>query len=231
MLKSGRAGLARQQARVDALRLERRRPALVGRRIEQDLRTAARRRTSRGGSSPRRAGPRPSRHSRARRSIASGPRPSAIARSTSIVPVIANSSPFSPLTWSVSCPPQSVEWRTKPRPGSTGPPWWTAQSGASPGSISSCRSSPRKLMPGALVADADPDRAILVMDAHRDDRALETRVGHSRHRQQQLAGQESGRLDPSSRQWAGTARAGQDLRQSYGGPSRGFIRTRRSIST
>ncbi len=42
---------------------------------------------------------------------------------------------------------------------------------------------------GALVADADPDRAILVMDAERDDRALEPRVGHSRHREQQLAGQ------------------------------------------
>jgi len=39
----------------------------------------------------------------------------------------------------------------------------------------------------ALVPNPDADRAILVMDAHGDDRALETRVGHARHRQQQLA--------------------------------------------
>ncbi len=45
--------------------------------------------------------------------------------------------------------------------------------------------------PGALVADADPDGAVLVMDAERDHRPLEARIGHSRHRQQQLAGQES----------------------------------------
>ena len=44
---------------------------------------------------------------------------------------------------------------------------------------------------GALVADADADRAILVMDAHRDHRPLEARVGHARHGEQQLAGQEA----------------------------------------
>ena len=43
---------------------------------------------------------------------------------------------------------------------------------------------------GALVADADADRAILVVNAQGDHRALEPRVGHARHRQQQLAGQE-----------------------------------------
>jgi hypothetical protein len=33
------------------------------------------------------------------------------------------------------------------------------------------------------------------MDAHRDDCALEARIGHSGHRQQQLAGQERRMLD------------------------------------
>jgi hypothetical protein len=42
----------------------------------------------------------------------------------------------------------------------------------------------------ALVADADADRAVFVVDAHGDDRTLEPRVGHSGHRQQQFAGQE-----------------------------------------
>jgi peroxiredoxin len=44
--------------------------------------------------------------------------------------------------------------------------------------------------PGALVADADSDRSILVVDAHGDDRALESRVGHSRHCEEELSGQE-----------------------------------------
>ena len=38
----GHARLARQQPRIDAFGLERRRPALVGRRVEQDLRVAVR---------------------------------------------------------------------------------------------------------------------------------------------------------------------------------------------
>ena len=42
----------------------------------------------------------------------------------------------------------------------------------------------------ALVTDADADRAVLVMRAHRDHRALEPRVRHARHGQQQLARQE-----------------------------------------
>src|SRR5690349_9800715 len=45
--------------------------------------------------------------------------------------------------------------------------------------------------PRALVPDADPDRAILVVDAHCDHRALEPRVGHARHRQEELARKES----------------------------------------
>ena len=52
---------------------------------------------------------------------------------------------------------------------------------------------PAKADAGALVADADADRTIFVVHAHGDHGALEPRVGHSRHRQQQLAGQE-GRL-------------------------------------
>jgi hypothetical protein len=47
----------------------------------------------------------------------------------------------------------------------------------------------------ALVADPDADGAIFVVDAHSDHGPLETRVGHSRHRQQQLAGQETRLLD------------------------------------
>ena len=53
--------------------------------------------------------------------------------------------------------------------------------------MSSCFSRPRKRDAGALVADADADRAILVVDAHGDHRTLEARIGHAGHRQQQLA--------------------------------------------
>src|SRR5439155_2191484 len=41
-VKLGRASLARQEPRIDPLGFERRRPALVGRRVEQDLRVALR---------------------------------------------------------------------------------------------------------------------------------------------------------------------------------------------
>ena len=44
---------------------------------------------------------------------------------------------------------------------------------------------------GAQVTDADADRAIVVMHCHRDDRAVEARVGHAGHCQEQLAGQET----------------------------------------
>ena len=44
---------------------------------------------------------------------------------------------------------------------------------------------------GALVTDADADRAILVVDAHRDHRPLEARIADAGHGQQQLAGQEA----------------------------------------
>jgi hypothetical protein len=71
--------------------------------------------------------------------------------------------------------------------------------------------------PGALVADADPDRAIFVMDAHRDHRPLEARVGHSRHRQQQLAGQETRLLDHRNDNET-PARGEQGLRRLSAGP-------------
>jgi hypothetical protein len=45
--------------------------------------------------------------------------------------------------------------------------------------------------PCPLVADADPDRTVLVMHAHRDDRAFEPWVGHSGHCEKQLARQET----------------------------------------
>jgi hypothetical protein len=38
--------------------------------------------------------------------------------------------------------------------------------------------------PGSLVTDADPDRSILVMDAHRDHRPFETRIADAGHGQQ-----------------------------------------------
>ncbi len=44
--------------------------------------------------------------------------------------------------------------------------------------------------PGALVADADADGTVLVVNAKGNDGALESRVGHAGHRQQQLAGKE-----------------------------------------
>jgi hypothetical protein len=70
---------------------------------------------------------------------------------------------------------------------------------------------------GALVADADADGAILVVDAHGDHGAFEARVGHSWHRQQQLAGKEVGLLD--HRNDHGTLpRDGQDLRALSGEP-------------
>ena len=40
------------------------------------------------------------------------------------------------------------------------------------------------------MTDADADGASLDMDAQGDDGALEARVGHARHCQQQLAGKE-----------------------------------------
>jgi hypothetical protein len=44
--------------------------------------------------------------------------------------------------------------------------------------------------PRPLVADSNSDRAILVMNAHGDHCSFEARVGHARHGQKQLAGQE-----------------------------------------
>ena len=71
-----------------------------------------------------------------------------------------------------------------------------------------------KTDPGALVADADTDRALLVMRTHRDHRPLESRVGHARHRQQQFAGEEGGWSIMVRAQWSGDPRDGQDLRRA-----------------
>ena len=43
--------------------------------------------------------------------------------------------------------------------------------------------------PGADVADADAEGAVLVMHAHGDRRVVETRVAHAGHGQQQAAGE------------------------------------------
>jgi hypothetical protein len=42
----------------------------------------------------------------------------------------------------------------------------------------------------AILSDTDAVRAIFVVDTNRDHGALEARVGHPRHREQELAGQE-----------------------------------------
>ena len=43
-------------------------------------------------------------------------------------------------------------------------------------------------------AEADAERALLVMDAHRDHRFLEARIADARHGEQELAGKEAGRV-------------------------------------
>jgi hypothetical protein len=48
------------------------------------------------------------------------------------------------------------------------------------------------------MADADTDRAILVMDADRDHRMFETRVPHSRHGEEQLTRKKARRVHPWS---------------------------------
>ena len=45
--------------------------------------------------------------------------------------------------------------------------------------------------PRPLLADADSNGSILIMHAQGDHGAFETRIGHSGHRQQQLARQET----------------------------------------
>jgi len=55
------------------------------------------------------------------------------------------------------------------------------------------------------------------MDAQGDHGALEARIGHSRHRQEQLAGQE-GRLTSHAGDNAALRRGGQGLRRLSGEP-------------
>jgi hypothetical protein len=70
---------------------------------------------------------------------------------------------------------------------------------------------------GALVPDADPDCSVFVMDAHCDHRPFEARVSHSWHRQEQLAGQESGILNHALDN-AALGRDGQELRKASAEP-------------
>ena len=109
-----------------------------------------RRRTSRAGSFPLRAGPRPSRHSRARRSSAPvlalrrWPAAYRWCRSSRKVAAIAVD-----LNAVLPAPVGRMEHETRApaRPARHDAP---AQSGASPGSMSSCRSSARKVIPARL---------------------------------------------------------------------------------
>jgi hypothetical protein len=54
-----------------------------------------------------------------------------------------------------------------------------------------------KAQASSLVADADSNRAILVVDADRDDGPFEARVGHPGHCEKQLAGQKLRRVHAS----------------------------------
>jgi hypothetical protein len=74
-----------------------------------------------------------------------------------------------------------------------------------------------KADPRALVPDADPDCSVFVMDAHCDHRPFEARVSHSWHRQEQLAGQESGILNHALDN-AALGRDGQELRKASAEP-------------
>jgi hypothetical protein len=76
---------------------------------------------------------------------------------------------------------------------------------------------PAKADPGTLVANADPDRSVFVVNAHRDHRPFEPRVRHSRHCQEQLAGEES-RLLCHGRDNAALGRGGQELRKPSAEP-------------
>ena len=119
-LTLGRAGLAGEQARIDAFRLERSgprssvgvsnrilrspggEPAVTGHLLVELALAPA-------GIAERRDPLRraPALRDRAQHVDRSGHR---------------EHRPSGPATCSVSCPPQSLEWRMKPRPGSTGPP-------------------------------------------------------------------------------------------------------------
>jgi len=46
------------------------------------------------------------------------------------------------------------------------------------------------------MADADPNRAIVVVDADGDHRPLEPGIGHPRHCEQQFAGEEGRLIHP-----------------------------------
>ena len=82
----------------------------------------------------------------------------------------------------------------KPRCGSTGPPWWI-------GDVRRLARLDVELLqqiveaePGHDPAEADAERALLVMDAHRDHRFLEARIADARHGEQELAREEARRV-------------------------------------
>jgi hypothetical protein len=81
----------------------------------------------------------------------------------------------------------------------------------------------------ALVADADPDRAVFVMRAHRDHRPLEPRIRHPGHCQQQLAGQEIGLLDHCFDHGPRPG-GGQELSRAHGRPKARLSLMRRSLN-
>jgi hypothetical protein len=69
--------------------------------------------------------------------------------------------------------------------------------------------------PGPLMPDPNSDRAIVVVDAHRDHCPLEAGVGHSGHRQKQLAGKKGRAVHlPMMRP---ASRGGNSLESATGG--------------
>ena len=79
--------------------------------------------------------------------------------------------------------------------------------------------------PGSLVANANANRPVFVVNAYGDDGALEPRVRHSRHREEELAGEETGLFD-HARDNERRKCDGQGLRAPYGEPICRFNATR-----
>ena len=161
--------------------------------VEQDARDRPGCAASRSPGSRIRAGPAPSRHSRAPAARGPGPRPSEMARRISSVAVRQMPSSIGSVAFSMK---KSAECSTKPRPVSTGPPRCTRISSTPPGrsrlvaracTMSSWTRSSRKLTSVCQLVDDDAHGAVAGMRADIDDRAGEPLVRHARHGDQELA--------------------------------------------
>src|SRR6185369_569380 len=189
---SGRAGFARKQARIDSFRLERGRPTLVRRSIEQDVRVSL------GGE------PAVTSHFLVELTLA----PASIAESRDPTRrSLSFGNGFQDVDRAghrenLALRPGDVErvlaapigrMEHKPPPGLDRSSVMYCTIGGLVRVDLELLQQSAKVDPGALMADADADRPVLIVDAHRNDRALEARVRHAGHRQEKLSGQE-GRL-------------------------------------